>query len=107
MPPIGKSHTGSMCSLDSIIKCNHKFGTWTSKEQAQVKRGQTRKKKPTKREMKVIKLVLKDIEWPDQLSMKRKGNMQVSLPLKKGSPKGEMEGQIDQIHYCITKRKKK
>ena len=32
-----------------------------------------REKKPTKREKKAIKLVLKDIEWPDQLSMKRIG----------------------------------
>ena len=35
--------------------------------------------------MKAIKLVLKDIEWPDQLSIYEKNReLQVSLPLKKG-----------------------
>ena len=49
----------------------------TSKEQAQVKRGQT-KKKPTKSRIIATQLVLKDIEWPDQLFLAQ------SLPLKKG-----------------------
>ena len=32
-----------------------------------------KQKKPTKRQIKVIQLVLTDIEWPDQLSTKKKG----------------------------------
>ena len=42
-----------------------------------MKRGQT-KKKPTKSRMIATHLVLKDIEWPDQLFLAQ------SLPLKKG-----------------------
>ena len=50
---------------------------------SQVKRRQT-KEKPTKREMsKSYTTLLKDIEWPDQLSTKRK-RIACQLALKKG-----------------------
>ena len=78
-----------------LLSCIHYYAMWqlrfnnkmqsslnrlnleTSKEQAQVKRGQT-KKKPTKSRIIATQLVLKDIEWPDQLFLAQ------SLPLKKG-----------------------
>ena len=72
--------------LSSIIKCNHPLtvlGLWLNQKRMQVKRKQT-KKSQKKGRWKAIQLVLKGIEWPDQLGMKRKmRELQVNLPKRK------------------------
>ena len=73
--------------LNSVIKCNHPLtglGLWLNQKRMQVKRKQT-KKSQQKGRWKAIQLVLKGIEWPDQLSMKlrKTRELQVNLPLRK------------------------
>ena len=73
--------------LNSVITwCNHPLiglGLWLNQKRMQVKRKQT-KKSQQKDRWKAIQLVLKGIEWPDQLRMKRKmRELQVSLPKKR------------------------
>ena len=62
-----------------------------------MKRGQT-KKKPTKSRIIATQLVLKDIEWPDQLFLAP------SLPLKKG-PHIQLfrERLSEKVHVAIPK----
>ena len=48
------------------------------------KEDKQRKSQQKSRRKAIIQLVLKDAEWPDHLRHKKKRELQVSLPLKKG-----------------------